>query len=451
MPALRMKRIFDDTDFANEFNTKTVKSMKISHFHDSELEQSAVLNSSDKVQYGKCSHGQSISVYKKSDPTIQLADQDIRVMEASGLHDLHGGKSVEDLTSEVLLSPNSEADSSANYGDNESLLHVVNYVDKEFADGGVDYSAQNFCTVDDHEASLGSNQCCSLLDIYSPDDDFRFLFDSPADPLPSYTGLCDEFVSIDALMNVSSRCGVFPLIESATEASIDNKPHLSEVDLCFSNSEVLEWLNPHLSEEDLPDLVDFAELNSNAPPATKEQGTRKVTLVLDLDETLVHSTMEQCDDADFTFPVFYDMKEHVVYVKKRPHVHMFLRKMAEMFEVVIFTASQSVYANQLLDMLDPENKLFSKRFFRESCLFTDSGYTKDLSVVGVDLAKVAIIDNTPQVFQLQVNNGIPIESWYNNPADDALPHLIPFLETLAVADDVRPIIAKKFGNRIDGC
>lgn len=56
-----------------------------------------------------------------------------------------------------------------------------------------------------------------------------------------------------------------------------------------------------------------------------------------------------------------------------------------------------------------------------------------------------------QVFQLQVNNGIPIESWYNNPADEALPQLIPFLEALAVADDVRPIIAKKFGNRIDSC
>jgi CTD small phosphatase-like protein 2 len=54
-----------------------------------------------------------------------------------------------------------------------------------------------------------------------------------------------------------------------------------------------------------------------------------------------------------------------------------------------------------------------------------------------------------QVFELQVNNGIPIESWYSNPLDEALPQLIPFLETLAVADDVRPIIAKKFGNIID--
>jgi len=434
--------MLEDTEFANEFSTKSVKSMKISHFPVSELEQSAVLNSSDKVPLDE------------SDPTIQLGDQDIRIMEASGLHDLHGGKSIgvlKDLTSGVVVSPNTEADSSANYDDNESLLHVVNYVNKEFADEGVDYSAQNFCAVSDHEASWVPNQCCNLLDICSPDDDFRFLLDNPTNLLPSYTGFCDEFVSVDALMNMSSRCGVFPLIESASEASIDNKPCSSEVDLCFSNSEVLEWLNPHLSEEDLPDLVDFAELTSNDVPAIKEQRTRKVTLVLDLDETLVHSTMEQCDDADFTFPVFYDMKEHVVYVKKRPHVHMFLQKMAKMFEVVIFTASQSVYANQLLDVLDPENKLFSKRFFRESCLFTDSGYTKDLTVVGVDLAKVAIIDNTPQVFQLQVNNGIPIESWYDNPADEALPQLIPFLEILAVADDVRPIIAKKFGNTIDSC
>jgi alpha-D-ribose 1-methylphosphonate 5-triphosphate synthase subunit PhnH len=88
-------------------------------------------------------------------------------------------------------------------------------------------------------------------------------------------------------MKVSSRCGVFPLIDSASEASVDNKPCSSEVDLCFSNSEVLEWLNPHLSEEDLPDLVDFAELASNDVPAIKEQGTRKVTLVLDLDGMLL--------------------------------------------------------------------------------------------------------------------------------------------------------------------
>lgn len=114
-------------------------------------------------------------------------------------------------------------------------------------------------------------------------------------------------------------------------------------------------------------------------------------------ETLVHSTLEHCDDADFTFSVFFNMKEHTVYVKQRPYLHTFLERVAEMFEVIIFTASQSIYAAQLLDILDPEGKFISRRVYRESCIFSDGTYTKDLTVLGVDLAKVAIIDNSPQV------------------------------------------------------
>lgn len=68
-----------------------------------------------------------------------------------------------------------------------------------------------------------------------------------------------------------------------------------------------------------------------------------------------------------------------------------------MFEVVIFTASQSIYAEQLLDILDPEGNIISRRVYRESCIFSDGSYTKDLTVLGLDLAKVAIVDNSPQV------------------------------------------------------
>ncbi|KAG8077477.1 hypothetical protein GUJ93_ZPchr0007g4324 [Zizania palustris] len=331
-----------------------------------------------------------------------------------------------------------EANSLPNYEGISSQLNVVNYFEEDEDVNSADY---NLCTVNDHDESWDSNHGCSLLDIYNPDDAFSFLFDTPTEFLSGYTALCDEIVPIDASINLSGRSGVFPLTESTAEASIGNEPCSSEGDMFFSNSEVLEWLNPHLADEDLPSLVDFTELNPHL--------ARKVTLVLDLDETLVHSTIEQCDDADFTFPVFFDMKEHMVSVRKRPHLHMFLQKMAEMFDIVIFTASQSVYADQLLDILDPEKKMFSRRYFWESCVFTNTGYMKDLTVVGVDLAKVVIIDNTPQVFQLQVNNGIPIESWFNDSSDEALPQLIPFLEILAFADDVRPIIAKKFGNKKD--
>lgn len=58
-----------------------------------------------------------------------------------------------------------------------------------------------------------------------------------------------------------------------------------------------------------------------------------------------------------------------------------------------------------------------------------------------------ILCNAFQVFRLQVNNGIPIKSWFDDPLDCALMSLLPFLETLADADDVRPIIAKRYGNK----
>ena len=79
------------------------------------------------------------------------------------------------------------------------------------------------------------------------------------------------------------------------------------------------------------------------------------------------------------------MEDHTVYVRRRPHLEMFLHRVAQMFEVVVFTASENVYAEPLLDTLDPDRKLISRRFYREI-------YTKDLTIFGVDLAKVVIVD-----------------------------------------------------------
>ncbi|PHT75833.1 hypothetical protein T459_19355 [Capsicum annuum] len=85
-------------------------------------------------------------------------------------------------------------------------------------------------------------------------------------------------------------------------------------------------------------------------------------------ETLVHSILEHCDDSDFTFLIFFSMKEHVVYVNQRPHLWTFLERVAEIFEVVIFTTSQSIYAKKLLDILDPDGKIISRCAYRESCI-----------------------------------------------------------------------------------
>lgn len=172
--------------------------------------------------------------------------------------------------------------------------------------------------------------------------------------------------------------------------------------------------------------------------------SKQKTLVLDLDETLVHSTLDGYCRPDFTFPVEVGAMRHLVSVRQRPHLHTFLERVAELFEVVVFTASQRVYAEQLLNIVDPERRLVRHRVYRDSCVLWEGNYLKDLTVLGRDLAHTIIVDNSPQAFGFQLDNGIPIESWYDDDGDEELLKLIPFLEKVASTEDVRPHIQKRY-------
>ncbi|KAJ1928861.1 hypothetical protein IWQ60_001657 [Tieghemiomyces parasiticus] len=176
----------------------------------------------------------------------------------------------------------------------------------------------------------------------------------------------------------------------------------------------------------------------------KTRSSPPITLVLDLDETLVHCSTLANFPADFTFMVENKGQEFTVRCRLRPGYLEFLERMAQHFEVVIFTASQKAYADRLLNLLDPQRNLIRHRLFRDSCLELAGSYLKDLSLLGRDLSKVVIVDNSPQVFGYQVSNGIPIVSWYQDPGDNELRTVGDFLETLVGVDDVRPHIDTKY-------
>jgi RNA polymerase II subunit A small phosphatase-like protein len=83
----------------------------------------------------------------------------------------------------------------------------------------------------------------------------------------------------------------------------------------------------------------------------KPKDSGKMCLVLDLDETLVHSSFKPTQNPDYIIPVEIDGTVHKVYVCKRPGVDEFMRRMGEVFEIVVYTASLSKYADPLLDQV----------------------------------------------------------------------------------------------------
>ena len=112
--------------------------------------------------------------------------------------------------------------------------------------------------------------------------------------------------------------------------------------------------------------------NIHLPPKSNENKNKK-TLILDLDETLVHSgfTIVPNHPPDITINVEIENKIHNVYILVRPRAKEFIEKMSKLYEIVIFTASLSKYANPLLDKLDSK-KLCSFRLFREHCSFINN-------------------------------------------------------------------------------
>jgi len=232
--------------------------------------------------------------------------------------------------------------------------------------------------------------------------------------------------------------------DSSEEEEYEETQEMRNLEEDPSSSFEEEEFNPFLFIKHLPP---YSMVQSLRPPITlppKDESAPPVSLVLDLDETLVHCTVEPTPDADLQFPVVFHGITYQVHVRLRPHLFDFLEKIKDKFEVIIFTASQQVYANELLNLIDPEGKYIHHRLYRESCLAVEGNYLKDLNVLGRDLTKTVLVDNSPHAFGYQVDNGIPIESWFDDQNDTELLKLERFLRTLHDVKDVRTAVRWKF-------
>ncbi|KAK0514634.1 hypothetical protein JMJ35_003251 [Cladonia borealis] len=196
--------------------------------------------------------------------------------------------------------------------------------------------------------------------------------------------------------------------------------------------------------------------SSTIPSQSSRLGQK--TLVLDLDETLIHSLAKggrmssgHMVEVKLNTAVGYGGQvlgpQHPIlyYVHKRPHCDDFLKRVCKWYKLVVFTASVQEYADPVIDWLEQERKYFSGRYYRQHCTLREGAYIKDLSSVEPDLSKVMILDNSPSCYIFHEDNAIPIEGWINDPSDNGLLHLVPILEALQYVTDVRALLALRRG------
>ncbi|KAK1756839.1 NLI interacting factor-like phosphatase-domain-containing protein [Echria macrotheca] len=195
----------------------------------------------------------------------------------------------------------------------------------------------------------------------------------------------------------------------------------------------------------------------NAEPADIKH---QKTLILDLDETLIHSMskggrMSSGHMVEVRLNTTYVSMggqasigpQHPIlyYVHKRPHCDEFLRRVSKWYNLVVFTASVQEYADPVIDWLEADRKYFSARYYRQHCTFRHGAFIKDLSSVEPDLSKVMILDNSPLSYMFHQDNAIPIQGWISDPTDNDLMYLVPFLEALQYVSDVRALLALRGG------
>jgi CTD small phosphatase-like protein 2 len=157
--------------------------------------------------------------------------------------------------------------------------------------------------------------------------------------------------------------------------------------------------------------ISSAEEQVTSVPFLPPLKSDKYTLVLDLDETLVH---------------YYETEQRGQYVI-RPGMNDFLTRLFPYYELVVFTAAMQEYADWVLDEIDI-NHFISHRLYRQHTVKIGDSLVKDLGKLGRDVARTIIIDNVQESFQLNPGNGILIRSWFDDMSDQALIELFPLLK-----------------------
>ncbi len=166
-------------------------------------------------------------------------------------------------------------------------------------------------------------------------------------------------------------------------------------------------------------LKENEEFQTAPAPYIKTKNRKPYSLVLDLDETLVHFIVNPKSETEGV-------------LKVRPGTVEFLDALDKYYELIVFTAATQDYGDSLIDAIEENKIYFEHRLYRQHTVIIGNDFVKDLSRIGRPLDKIAIVDNMPQNFRLQKENGINIKAfWGDDMYDTALTDLAPILINIA--------------------
>ena len=167
--------------------------------------------------------------------------------------------------------------------------------------------------------------------------------------------------------------------------------------------------------------------SDNLLPDLPPQAAHIKTLVLDLDNVLIHS--------DWT-------RGRGWRTFKRPGADDFIADLAQYFELVVYTSQLPTYADPILDRLDP-HRMIQYRLYRDSTNYVNGKHVRDLSKLNRNLNQVLLITADEDAWSLQPENAIKLKKWKTSDKQDTtLLDIMPFLEAIVRSNvpDVRSVV-----------
>jgi len=161
--------------------------------------------------------------------------------------------------------------------------------------------------------------------------------------------------------------------------------------------------------------------------------TKKYTLILDLDNTLV------CTEFVKSVSKLSSTAEYSLDISIRPNAIDLLQQMSVFYEIVVFTAASEDYAELVVSELDPENKYIKKLISRKNCVEIKEGFIiKDLRIFADrELKDLLIVDDSVYSFAFHIENGIPVKP-YNEDSQKVDKELLSLIKYLRELYDENP-------------